>query len=193
MARLRMPYTFKGRREPIEEETDRLGDPEIKTALKEDPDVQAACLAWLVRGAMKWYAAGRCQPLGDEPERVAEDSRAWRAAGDLIMNYVDEFLVFGAGTGVVASELHRHFSDWVESQGNKAWSLKVLLARMGTHDDFKGRGGSIQARATRSVVRRLSRPPGASGRLPDRYTAVLGVSYIGAIEEPEGDDPFEVG
>jgi len=189
LTRLRMPLKFMSTSDmPPKAErvgNERLADPLIKERLKEDPDVQAACLAWLVRGAMKWYAAGRCQPLGDEPGRIKTDVRDWRASGDLIMAYVDEWLEFGPMRGpemvhVVAEELYRHFCEWAETQGHKPWSVRTFTSRWESHDLVKDRTTRSRLSST-GTHRPPSRTPDRFASndlaLPAMYTTVRGVKY----------------
>jgi putative DNA primase/helicase len=200
LVRLRMPMKFvaasqlapKGRRLP----TERLGDPELKMALKEDEDVQAACLAWLVCGAMKWYASGRCQPKGDEPARILADTKAWRADGDMVMNYFDEFLEHREGGHVVASEIYAHFVAWAETQGHKPWSSNTFDKRFLQHDVIKG------AKVAKARIRRGSRGEPShvpdrwgsnSAELPPQYTAYLHLVYRdGGTGPGSDDDVFDV-
>lgn len=154
LARLRMPYTYRKPSEELTSENDRRGDPHLKAGLEFDAEVQAACLAWLVAGAMKWYAAGRQQE--DVAARIVADTRGWRAEGDLIMNFTDEFLVIEEGRHVIASELLEEFNRYLETQGNRPWSAKVLGTRLAQHEVGK----------TRGVERRRGYVPGTRGEAP---------------------------
>lgn len=211
LSRLVMPYKFLSSKEwDVRGEAERLaherrGDPMIKIGLKEDPDVQAACLAWLVTGAMKWYAAGMFQPLGDEPECIQAATKDWRAQGDLIMNYADEFLVFDKRAHVVVTELYAHFTEWATSQGHRPWSLGTFRARWAQNDVVKDRTWAAEVR-TGTAVGLPSRSPDRVARhdlsLPGKYAAIHGVAYAGdlprgpatragASEAPVGGDGFD--
>lgn len=202
LTRLRMPYKFvkpskwdRASAAPHE----RLGDPTLKPALTEDEDVQAACLAWLVTGAMKWYAAGRQQ--GEESERVAADTRGWRLQGDLIMNYVDEFMEFGTqqGSGMVhvwREEVYRHFCAWAEANGHKPWSVKTFTSRWEQHEAVSGRTTVAKTKASGSWAP-CSRPPDVFASndlaLPGNYWSIRGIKYrdeapSGPVELDDEDD-----
>ena len=194
LLRLRMPITFRsattlppeGTREPWE----RLADPRLKKALKEDGDVQAACLAWLVRGAMAWYAAGECQPVGDEPSRIKDDTRAWRASDDMILNYAEEFLEPAEGYAVVASELFAHFTAWAESNGHKPWSARTFVSRFTEHEVIKGMK-IVSQRIRRSTEIEISHPPDAWGKgseaLPGQFAAYKKVRFRSCAQDLDED------
>lgn len=67
------PYTFRKPHEHIRDDNDRRGDPTLRERVKTDKGERAAAmLAWLVAGAMRWYAGepGRAPMThGPAPER----------------------------------------------------------------------------------------------------------------------------
>jgi putative DNA primase/helicase len=179
LLRLRMPYTYKGGDAPLTGDNDRRAIPDIKAALSHDGDVQAACLTWLVQGAVKWYAAGRQQEA--TAARIDADTRSWRGEGDLLMNYVEDHLILGQGGHVAGSELLEHFNQWLEAQGNRRWSMRVLLSRILAHEEFRLANVTHKDRHRAGVDVPSRAPhraglPGAQG-LPTQYTALWNVTY----------------
>jgi P4 family phage/plasmid primase-like protien len=57
LALLRFPYTFRKPGEPLESDSDRVGDPTLKARMRQDANGQHdAIVTWAVEGAMRWYA-----------------------------------------------------------------------------------------------------------------------------------------
>lgn len=179
LLRLRMPYTYKGGNAPLVGPFDRRAIPDLKTAMAHDGDVQAACLTWLVQGAVKWYAAGRQQEV--TAARIDADTRVWRGEGDLLMTYAEEHLVLGnpEGAHVVASELLEHFNAWLVTQGNRPWSGRMLASRLSAHEEYRAAG--VYNSKRRAGVENPSRPPNRVGLgsqgVPVEYHCWYGIAF----------------
>lgn len=69
-----------------------------------------AVLAWLVEGAIAWYAAGfDLTPLPPEVQRATQD---WRAEMDVLVRFADDELEFGPGFETRKSDLWEAFKEW---------------------------------------------------------------------------------
>ena len=82
---MKFPYRWVTPGQELRSDTDRLGDPGLRDRLREGRDGQhEAILTWPVAGAGDGEADWVMPPL---PDRVDQDTRAWRADSDLIMGF----------------------------------------------------------------------------------------------------------
>lgn len=185
---LRFPFTFRKPGEPLAHELDRRGDPTLRDRAQTDPRVQEAALAWLVAGAVAWYAADRIMP--EVPYSVVQDTAAWRAETDVVAGYLDERVDFDHDAHVISAELLADFNDYLRSLGQREWSDKTFGSRFGSHDLVTSH--RVEKRLTRKSAA-LSRP-GPAGctrvgvapvdldNLPANYKAWRGIRF----RKPEG-------
>jgi putative DNA primase/helicase len=172
---LRFPYRFRKAHEPLEQPTDRRGDPGLRDRLVRDEVAGQAVLSWLVDGAVAWYAADRVMP--EPPTRIVADTLAWRHEADLVLSYLDERLQLDTRSHVMAVDLLADFNHWLHSHGHREWSDKVLVSRFAGHDALRGH---VEKRRLRPRDG-LSRPEmlwGAMPRaVPEMYTAWSGLRF----------------
>src|SRR5690606_40346624 len=90
-----------------------------------------AVLAWIVAGAVEWYAAGGVLPPA--PASVVADTEDWRADADPIFSYVNERLEFDPEASVMGSEAYEDFTNYLTAHGMTPWSEKTFSARFGGH------------------------------------------------------------
>jgi len=69
-------------------------------------------LAWLVRGCLEWRQHGL-----NPPDKVSIATTAYRDGEDVLQQFIDEALTFGAGYSVMASDLYMRYSKWSDSYG----------------------------------------------------------------------------
>lgn len=181
LVRMRMPLTFRKPHEAIRNENDRIGDPRIKTLLKTDRDVQAACLAWLVRGSVAWFNGCRMQT--EMPERIENDTRQWRDECDPIQGFLTEVVEFDKGCHVTSEDLTTAFNAWLEGMGHRAWSTKLIMSRMRGHELTSDNGGIHPIDVCGKPVTVLSKPAGHGAHTssglgsPSRYRAFSGLKF----------------
>ena len=173
LARLRFPYVFRKPGEPLTNPQDRRGDPNLRQRLQEGRHGQhEAVLAWLVAGAVAWYAADRIMP--PLPPRVVADTREWRGKSDLLLAYAAERLIFDLTAHVLAVELLADFNTWLTAHGHHEWSDRTLAGRLEEHGEFIAHNVTKKhIRANENLFRRtptISPPPG-------QYKAWLGVRF----------------
>lgn len=161
--------------------TDRPGDPRLRSRLRQDAQ-QRAILAWLVRGAIAWYAAGNVMP--PLPERVERDGLAWRAESDSVLAYATERLEADPTSCVLAKDLLADLNNWLTERGQQEWSDRTIASRFGGHEWATDRG--IEKRKIRHRPEALSRSyhKCAPGAVPASYQAWTGVRF----RNPEADD-----
>lgn len=136
LALLTFPYTFRSRPEDLRGPLDRLGDPHLRDRLLSRSEGPQAALAWMVAGAVQWYAHG----FPALPGAVVHDTEEWRREGDLILAFADQRLVFEPGAYVKLPDLFQAFGQWLVSTGHKPWGQKTFQARFGGHDRITDRG-----------------------------------------------------
>lgn len=166
LALLTYPYTFRKRASEVVSDTDRLGDPAMEYA-HDDPNVRAACLAWMAEGARAWYGRGR--RMLEIPQPVEDDTRQWRAETDLIMGFADDVLKLHPESFVTATSLLEAFNGWSAERGHRPWNDKTFASRFGGHD-------TIRAAKV------------ATGR---KYVGGRQVRGWHGVEVRRGDDPFD--
>jgi putative DNA primase/helicase len=184
---VRFPFTYRKPGEPCDGAYDRVGDGDIRQRIKMDPRVHEAVLAWLVQGAMRWYAAGRVMP--PPPTMVDDATRDWRRTSDVLMGYLDERMVVDKDAHVSSTEMLRDVNTYLELRSHRPWSEKLLASRIDGHG-LTRHVERRQVRGSTPGTGKLSRPPGANDRMPERYTAYLGLRF----RSPGDDDapgPFD--
>ena len=127
---VRFPYRFlpPGRTPNPERPMERAGDPDLKRQIGQDPTLPAAVLAWAVAGARRWYAdPGALHIL---PPGVAQASEAWRADSDVGYQFAADHLERSPGRYIAASTLAGEFNAFLEHQGKRAWSNRVIAGRL---------------------------------------------------------------
>lgn len=133
LALMAWPYRFV-RDGQLTHELDRVGDPEMKY-IAQDQEVRQAALAWMVAGAVAWFARGRRMlPL---PERVERDTTAWRSEADLVFAFCLDRLEFDPEAKESSDTLMRTFNSWLESRGSTTWNAKTFADRFGAHEEFR--------------------------------------------------------
>lgn len=166
LALLTYPFTFRKRPSEVVSHTDRLGDPAMEYA-HDDPNVRAACLAWMVDGSRAWYARGR--RMMEIPQLVEDDTRQWRTETDLIMGFADDVLKLHPESFVTATSLLEAFNGWSAERGHRPWNDKTFASRFGGHDTIRA------AKVT-------------TGR---KYVGGRQVRGWHGVEVRRGDDPFD--
>jgi putative DNA primase/helicase len=129
------PYRFRKPHQAIDDpDRDRRGDPTLRQRLMSDADAQRAALAWIVEGAVRWYADGRVMPA--PPDAVITATEEWRGESDLILSYVRDRVVLDAAAHVMAAELLGDFNAWLAARGHPAWSDRTFAARFESHSSL---------------------------------------------------------
>lgn len=113
------PYTYVTQDKFTDPNTQRLIDPGFRDSAAADPEVRAAVLAWMVKGAVRWYAGG----MGEIPARVMRDSTGWRQEADPVSRFAEEYLSFEPGWWVTVMEAYELYRSVTEAEGQRALSL----------------------------------------------------------------------
>jgi putative DNA primase/helicase len=179
---LRFPFRWRKPHEVLEAETDRRGDPGLRGRIEAGAQGQhEAVLAWLVDGAVCWYAMGKVMP--EPPAVVLADTRAWRGESDVILSYADERLLFDPDAHAMSTELLADINEWLIARGQHTWSEKLFAARFGDHAEIAAH--QVEKRFIRQragLSRRVAgnwssgfplQPPAA----PAKYHAWLGLRF----------------
>lgn len=179
MARVDFPYRYRQADEPLERPTDRRGDPRMKQALGRTVAGQTALLAWLVTGAVRYFAAGSVEEAGPTPASVVASVRRWRADSDDLLRFMDEVMEFDAESWVSGADLYREFVRWQKGHGQQVISSKTFTARLEGHSGLPGTVGKVQ-RSKTSVG--FSRPgllvDGALAPVPARPKGYSGLRFM---------------
>lgn len=177
LARVDFPYRFRKAGEELERPGDRYGDPRIKENLL-DVLGQKALLAWLVEGAVRYYAAGSIEEVGADPASVVTSVRRWRADSDDILRFMDECMGFDMDSWVAGTDLYGEFARWQRANGSRPLSSKAFGARMDAHTGLPKYVARTQRRKDSPG---LSRPglllDGMVQSLPEKAKGWSGLSF----------------
>lgn len=178
LARCEFPFRFRAPGQPIERDTDREGDEDLKRNLNTE-EARKAALSWIVSGAVGWYENGQRLPL--DPESVERAKARWREDSDDILRFIGEVCELDASRWVVASELYAEYAKWAAANGHRAMSSKEFAKRMKSHG---GLPAYVEAKVIRSATPGASRPlPAFGGTVPALGSTVRG--YLGVAHAPD--------
>lgn len=159
------PYTFTAT--PLDE-LDRKGDPGLSARMNLD-DRRAAVLAWLVAGAVAWYAEGGSDAgrISVVPPIVESDTNEWRGNTDHVAAFWDEYLVAAPGRCIAVTDLMRAFNEYMDTLGGSKLAEGSFARR------FREHRSTLAAGVTKGSVRngpenhdRFSRPADEWKRAP---------------------------
>lgn len=135
LALVRFPYTFVKPGQPLTEPHHRHGDQGLRDRLPASKEAMQAVLAWLVEGAMAWYANAKTMP--PLPDRVRADTEEWRGESDSLGSYLAEHIEFDPDSAILSSELLTGLNEWLKGQGQLPWGAVLLSARLESNADMK--------------------------------------------------------
>ncbi|OZD30824.1 hypothetical protein CH252_40645 [Rhodococcus sp. 06-1477-1B] len=171
LALVKFPYKFVHPEDPIMGPNERKGDPGLRERLRDNPDDQwPAILAWLVDGAMAWFAE-RDVPM---PLTVRADTATWREETDVVMAYARDHLIFDPNAKVLTRDLYDGFNLWLESAGKIKLSEATLTARLEAHDLLKNNNVTRVTRS-RDKAGLMRRPTAESLLTPEPAQASMWV------------------
>jgi P4 family phage/plasmid primase-like protien len=178
LIRLDFPWRYRRAGEALERDTDRRGDPTLKDQLKSREALEA-CLAWLVAGAGRWYAAGRTLERFADPASVTQATRRWRHESDVVLRFIDECLEIDRDSWVPGRELYLAFTEWLAEVGHQRMAENTFVGRLASHTALPAFVTAQRVASTRPGVSRRGTPwlarPVAS--LPAQSRAVLGLRF----------------
>lgn len=186
LALVTYPYIFRKPGQELLSRDDRQGDPGLRDRCKNDRDVHAAALTWMVEGARRWYAANRVMP--PLPEQVEADTLEWRKESDMALGYISEHLIFDSGRHVRSSDLMEELNRWLADKRMNPWNAKTVATRLGGHDEFRRHGvvnKTVKASDTRSEPVREPAPFDTVKSVPSTYKAWVGVRFRTPADEVE--------
>lgn len=111
----------------------RPGDLPVDKGLRSRLERRAqreATLAWIVAGAVEWYAHG----IQDTPT-IAAATRTWLESEDVVLRFIrDRCCVCDPDAETTATALFSEYTDWCEGEGRRPGSAKTLGRRLEEHD-----------------------------------------------------------
>jgi P4 family phage/plasmid primase-like protien len=166
VAEVKFPYSFRG------DDPQRPKDHTLRDRIRDGKAGQhEAALAWLVNGAMAWYAAGRIMPT--MPDSVRADTDVWRHGSNKAIEFLGEFYEPAPGWAVPSADVFTDFSEWAANNGNRRWAADTFWTRAEQHDWFK----SGQAQRSPNPVRTGAWEMGG-GAKPARARLVTGIRRL---------------
>ena len=153
------PYTFK----PTPGPGQLYGDSGIKLRVKQGRDGQHdAIVTWLVEGAMRYLNAKDQQKvLTDAPEAFRAKLDDWRRSMDHIFGYFEDYIVADPEGSISTSDLHWDFTRYLEENGNRAWSLSLLMSRLKNHAVMESNRAEVSRTWDTSGISRPALPKNA--------------------------------
>jgi putative DNA primase/helicase len=187
LALVDFPYRYRKRHERLEWENDRVGDPGLRERLSNGGNGRhEAILAWLVVGAMHWYANSRVMPT--DRECIRKSTEAWRKSADLLLRFVTDVVEFDRRSHVVSTELFANFTDRLKANGHHEWTDQNFTARLSQHSEvprWVKKKRVLQGEA--GLSRRLPQGRG-SVMLPKQYWAWSGIRFRADDEKSENSE-----
>lgn len=170
LAVVQFPFTYSA---ALSGDGVRTPDPELRQRLEDSPDGQhEAVLAWVVSGAMRWYAEG----IPAMPASVVEDTEEWRAESDPIHAYVRDRLTFDPMAVIPSTELFDDFNNWLLANGMRPWSVKTFSARFQGHHEVSTRG--VARTYTKLGNRTLSQADPLAPAPDGKFRGWAGVAFV---------------
>ncbi len=113
-------------------------DRKLRDRVMRGREQQEAVLAWLVEGALRWYAND--QHLPEPPEEIRLATQEWREGTDLIYAFVNDRLTRGGERDFVRVEaLREEFNDWL-TPPHQPWGKQTFAERFEAHEAMRGLG-----------------------------------------------------
>lgn len=136
------PYRFTAH--PLE--PDELpGDPQLRSRLLTELPQRAAVLAWVVAGAVAWYAAGKIFPPA--PPIVDADTAEWRGQTDHVAMFWDEYLEPFPDYFITVSDMVAVFNEFMRRRGNSGLAEGTFSRR------FKDHPRTVESKAFKTTIR----------------------------------------
>jgi putative DNA primase/helicase len=177
------PYTFRKAHERLRDDDDRWGDATLRQRIAADEggDRARAMLAWLIEGAMRWYAGepGRApMTMGQPPQRVSGELAEWREVCDLLHGWLAEAVEFDREAHVLSADALAAFNEWARGRGHERWSAELFAARMAVHSEVREHGVWKKRGVRRGDLGLPSRPSWMNLEpYPEQYVAWLGMRF----------------
>ncbi|MGD0167098.1 MAG: phage/plasmid primase, P4 family [Gaiellaceae bacterium] len=114
-------------------------DPEVKRALRDDPNENSAVLAWAVQGALEWQR----QRLA-VPESVKDYTADYRAENDRLGEWFSDCVTLEPIATTSAKELRASYESWCETNGEKPIRRELFATALKSRgcDSYRGKGGT---------------------------------------------------
>ena len=104
-------------------------DERVKLALRSDPAVQTAILAWAVQGCLEWQERGL-----DVPDVVRDYTAMYRAEQDPLCDWLADCCVTGPNTWTPIADIRLSYETWCEVNGERP----ISATKLGKLLDAKG-------------------------------------------------------
>lgn len=132
-------------------------DPGLKALLRvPDGPGRRAALAWMVSGAVVYYASGELPPPTTAMRQATE---AWREKSDVLAGFIAERLDVQAGRCILATDLVAELQSHLKDRGHAPWGDRTITERLSGHRDLEGADvRKVRSRIDASKDTWLSRP-----------------------------------
>jgi putative DNA primase/helicase len=137
-----------------------------------------AVLAWLVEGAIKWFASDRKLPK--LPKEVQADIDEWRSSQDSLGSFLKDSVELEPSSWVAQADLHQMFkSDYGE---NNLYAEKAFNAALKSHEFIVSHGIKVATRQ-RTGSKAISRPNAlenswvSTSQLANQTTLIKGLRF----------------
>lgn len=124
-------------------------DPELKRALRSDPDEQQAILAWLIQGCLDWQRRGL-----DVPDRVRDYTNEYRQENDPLAEWIADDCQLGPDRWTAAKDLRDAYERWCNTNGvqpiatGRGWGAALKAHDCESRPGQRGRKRGWQGIAT---------------------------------------------
>lgn len=165
LALVAFPYTYDGT------DPDRPKDATLRFRVRDNPEIHTAALAWLVAGAVRWYANHRAIP--EAPRSVRDDTDRWRIGANDTLEFLDEHFELDGRSAVLSADVYRMFQAWQQARGKKPLSDQTFWERARQHVWFTS--GDCEKKVSRTSGWNVDRGTWGKPALPSTARLVTGV------------------
>ena len=118
-------------------------DERVKLALRADPAVQSAILAWAVKGCLEWQQRGL-----DVPAVVRDYTAAYRAEQDPLRDWLADCTETDPAAWTATAALRENYEQWCQANGERPIGPKKFgtLLDAGGYPAEKSSSGSARGR-----------------------------------------------
>lgn len=123
-------------------------------------------LAWVVRGAVDWYANGL-----QDPSRIKDATAEYRATSDIMEGFLPGVYIKDENGKVEATSVFKAFQEWADSENHldlKKWSSRAFYGAMEERQVIRKRstGGKFVLQGIRRTPRTADNPEWAAAQEP---------------------------
>lgn len=187
LAQVDFPFRYSAPDDEDRLPEDREADRGLRVRLERSPNGQhEAALAWMVAGAIRWYAEGGMDSSSTMPDKVRKDTLEWRQGADHVSGWLEERMVLDSTSCVSSQEAFADFTAYLSSHGAREWAENTFAERLGLSEVARGARLSkkrINYRGSASNMSRRNHYVHQDFEIGQKVTVWVGLRFRGPADE----------